>query len=233
MEAIILVGGLGTRLGELTKSTPKPMLPIRGVPFLERLLIFLKENEVSRVILAVGYKKEIVESYFSSREKTVPNIVYSSENSPLGTGGAIAAALRYTVTDDIFVLNGDSFLDVDFKEMEKFHKLNRADITIASHFLSKADRYGVLDVNANKEVVSFEEKGKLNEGLINGGVYLLNTTFLRNIFSTISEKKFSFEETILMNKDLNLNKYHFQTYGYFLDIGIPSDYQKAQSELFL
>ncbi|WP_319380102.1 nucleotidyltransferase family protein [Thiomicrorhabdus sp.] len=233
MEAIVLVGGLGTRLGALTKETPKPMLPIRGTPFLERLLVFLKEQGVKNVVLAVGYKREVVESYFSQKNNDLPEIRYSVENSPLGTGGAIAQAIQKTDSEKVFVLNGDSYLDLNFQEMADFHDRCQAEITIASYFIKPADRYGVMEVSDSCEVLNFSEKGVFQEGLINGGVYLLNTAALAEIFTNLSKEVFSFEEEVLSNSSLSLRKYHFQTQGYFLDIGIPADYARAQDELFV
>lgn len=233
MEAIILVGGLGTRLGELTRNTPKPMLPIRGIPFLERLLLFLKSHNFSRIILAVGYKKKVVESYFSVLDQSLPEIVYSVEDSPLGTGGAIAQALTMVKSEHVFVLNGDSYLDVDFDSMLSFHKDKDSDVTIASYFIKPADRYGVMQVNNKGEVIYFEEKGMHAEGLINGGVYLLKAARLRDAFEREGKDVFSFEESVLSNISLGLKKYHIQTNGHFLDIGVPTDYERSQKELFL
>jgi D-glycero-alpha-D-manno-heptose 1-phosphate guanylyltransferase len=233
MEAIVLVGGLGTRLGELTKNTPKPMLPIRGVPFLERLLAHLKSQGFRRVILAVGYKREVVESYFCDLKSDLPDIAYSIENTPLGTGGAIAQALASVTSSSVFVLNGDSFLDVDYKAMQQQHTNTKADITIASYFIKPADRYGVLKVSDSCEVINFQEKGAVSEGLINGGVYIIDVARLNGIFDMLNKNTFSFEESVLSNASPNLKKYHLQTSGYFLDIGIPEDYEKAQQELFV
>jgi len=233
MEAIVLVGGLGTRLGELTKDTPKPMLPIRGVPFLERLLCYLESHGFTRVVLAVGYKKEVVESYFSNLDKNIPEIVYSVEESPLGTGGAIFQALSMVTSKNVFVMNGDSYLDVNFDAMLHFHVAKSSDITIASYFIRPADRYGVLQVNEKGKVIDFEEKGACSDGLINGGIYLVNASLMHELLEKIDRNSFSFEDAVLSNRSLELVKYHFQTSGKFLDIGIPSDYAKAQEELFL
>ena len=233
MEAIVLVGGLGTRLGDLTKDTPKPMLPIRGVPFLERLLLFLKSHGMQLAILAVGYKNNIIRSHFSSLNRKLPEIVYSVEDLPLGTGGAIAQALAFVNSKHVFVLNGDSYLDVDFEKILDFHISKNSDVTIASYFIKPADRYGVMQVNGENKIISFKEKGRYEQGLINGGVYVLNVATIRDVFKRIDNNVFSFEEAVLVDRSLGLNKYHMQTRGYFLDIGVPSDYQKAQKVLFL
>lgn len=233
MEAIVLVGGLGTRLGSLTKHIPKPMLPIRGVPFLERLLISLKANGFNRVVLAVGYKREIVESYFCDTNDNLPEIVYSVEMVPMGTGGAIIQALQFVSSDLVFVFNGDSYVDLNYSQMQQQHITTGADITIASYFIEPADRYGVMKVFENKSIVSFQEKGAAPSGLINAGVYLIGVSKLKSIMNVLDEEQFSFEETVLADNSLGLKKYHFQTNGYFLDIGVPTDYERAQQELFI
>jgi len=232
MEAVVLVGGLGTRLGELTKSIPKPMLPIRGIPFLERLLTHLKANGFTKVILAVGYKSEVIKSFFSNSSTNVPEIAYSTEASPLGTGGAIAQALDLVSSRDVFVLNGDSFLELDYGEMYRLHRSIFSDLTIASYFVEIADRYDLMAVTENQEVVGFQEKGKLQGGLINGGVYLLNVERFRKVFASLPATFFSFEEVIVSNPSLGLKKIHYETKGTFLDIGIISDFEYAQELLF-
>ncbi|QAB15779.1 nucleotidyltransferase family protein [Hydrogenovibrio thermophilus] len=233
MEAVVLVGGLGTRLGYLTKLTPKPMLPIRNKPFLELLLKSVKKKGIDRVVLAVGYQKEVVQSYFDTNDRDLPQIVFSVEDKPLGTGGAICQALMQTESDSVFVLNGDSYLDLSFQDMKDQHEKANCDITIASCFVRPADRYGVMQVNDERQVISFEEKGKKPEGLINGGVYLLNKVIMRRVLDKIVEIPYSFEEDVLANRTLELIKCHFQVDGYFLDIGVPFDYEKAQKELYI
>jgi D-glycero-alpha-D-manno-heptose 1-phosphate guanylyltransferase len=130
-------------------------------------------------------------------------------------------------------MNGDSYLQVDFKKMEVFHNQRMSDITIASYFISPADRYGVMQVNEEFEIELFKEKGKCDQGIINGGVYILNVESLNRIFSSIKNSSFSFEDVVLANQCNKLKKFHFQTDGYFLDIGIPADFEKAQKELFI
>jgi len=234
MEAIVLAGGLGSRLGHLTKHTPKPMLPIRGIPFLRRLLVHLKKNGFAKVILAVSYKRQVIESYFSSSTgDNLPNIDFSIENEPLGTGGAIANALTLTSSNNVFVINGDSFLHLDYKKIYDFHILKMSDITIASCLISSAGRYGILVVNKDSRVVGFQEKGSVNQGVINGGVYILNVEKMRKKVTSITKKAFSFEEEVLSNSSLLLNTYAFKAEGYFLDIGVPGDYDRAQKELFI
>ena len=232
MEAIVLVGGLGTRLGSLTKHTPKPMLPIRGVPFIECLLVQLKRKGIIRVVLATGYKSHAIQSHFANVSSNLPEIIYSIEDSPLGTGGATRNALRNINSDMVFVLNGDSYLDINYKRMLNFHSIIQADITIASHFFCSSERYGFMNVTDDSEVLSFCEKGIKAEGWINGGVYLISASTIGAVFASISELRFSFEKDILSNNSLRLKKYHFPVEGYFIDIGVPEDLERAQSELF-
>lgn len=220
MEAIILAGGFGTRLSTVVSDVPKPMAPINERPFLEYLLDDLNEKGISRVILAVGYKKEIIKSHFKEKYKNI-DIIYSDEDIPLGTGGAIKKALTLAENENIFIINGDTFFDVNLKEMYQFHKKNSSKLTLAIKEMEKFDRYGSLVLDKDK-IIKFEEKKYNEKGYINGGIYLINKELL------IEEKKenFSFEKEILENKNLKIEKYGYKSEGYFIDIGIPEDYYK-------
>ena len=156
MEAIILAGGFGTRLSKVVSDVPKPMAPINERPFLEYLLDDLSDKGINRVILAVGYKKEIIKNHFQERYKNI-EIIYSDEDIPLGTGGAIKKALTLSKTEDIFIVNGDTFFDVNLKEMYKFHKENNSNLTLAIKEMERFNRYGSLALEGNK-IVKFEEK---------------------------------------------------------------------------
>lgn len=156
MEAIILAGGFGTRLQQVVSDVPKPMAPINQKPFLEYILDDLKRKGISKIVLAVGYKREIIKNHFKEEYKGI-KIKYSEENLPLGTGGAIKKALSYCETDDIFILNGDTFFDVDFIKMKRKHQKNHNDLTIAIKEMEKIDRYGTVIVK-NEQIIKFEEK---------------------------------------------------------------------------
>lgn len=223
MEAVVLAGGLGTRLQKVVSDVPKPMAPVNGRPFLEYILEDLKNKGIRKVILAVGYKKEVIKNHFKNEYKGM-KIEYSEENSPLGTGGAIKQALNYCEAEDIFIINGDTFFDVDFIEMKKKHEKNYNDLTIAIKEMENIDRYGTI-VTKNEEIVKFEEKKYKEKGWINGGIYLLKRKLLKNN-KNIS---FSFEKEILENKKLVLRKGIFRSQGYFIDIGIPEDYYKFKN----
>ena len=227
MEAIVLAGGFGTRLSTVVSDVPKPMAPINGRPFLEYLLDDLNEKGISRVLLAVGYKKGIIKNHFKEKYKNI-DIIYSDEDIPLGTGGAIKKALTLTKDEDIFIINGDTFFDIDLKEMYQFHKKNSSKLTLAIKEMEKFDRYGSLILEGNK-IIKFEEKKYIDKGYMNSGIYLIDKNLL------IQEKKesFSFEKEILENENFQIEKYGYKSEGYFIDIGIPKDYYKFQNYTFI
>lgn len=225
MEVIILAGGFGTRLQAVVSDVPKPMAPINEKPFLEYILDDLKMKGITKVILAVGYKKEIIKNYFKEDYKGI-KIKYSEENSPLGTGGAIKQALFYCETNDVFIVNGDTFFDIDFIEMQKKHQENQNDLTIAIKEMENFDRYGTIVIK-NEEIVKFEEKKYREKGWINGGIYLLKNNLLENNKNIT----FSFEKNILENENIGIKKGIFKSEGYFIDIGIPEDYYKFRKKM--
>lgn len=222
MEAIILAGGFGTRLSTVVSDVPKPMAPINGRPFLEYLLDDLNEKGINRVILAVGYKKEIIKSHFKEKYKNI-DIVYSDEDIPLGTGGAIKKALTLAKDKEIFIINGDTFFDVDLKEMYQFHKKNNSKLTLAIKEMEKFDRYGSLILEGDK-IIKFKEKKYIDKGYINGGIYLIK----KELLNKEEKESFSFEKDILENESLKIEKYGYKSEGYFIDIGIPKDYYKLK-----
>ncbi|EAH8212404.1 D-glycero-D-manno-heptose 1-phosphate guanosyltransferase [Campylobacter coli] len=216
MQAIILCGGLGTRLKSVIKDIPKPMAPINDKPFLEFIFEYLKKQGIKEVILAVSYKYEVIQEYFKDEFLSI-KIKYSIEKEPLGTGGAIKEALKF-IKNEAYVLNGDTFFDIDLKKLV----LNSSKICIALKQMQNFDRYGTVNVDEQGIVTSFEEKVFKKQGLINGGIYLLK----KDIFDEFSlEKKFSFEE--FLQENYKLLKIQTQIFDdYFIDIGIPEDYIK-------
>ena len=216
MEAIVLAGGFGTRLKEVVSDVPKPMAPVNGKPFLEYLIKDLGEKGIRHIILAVGYKKEIIKEYFKNRYENI-EITYSEELTPLGTGGAIKKALKLAKEADIFIVNGDTFFDIDLKRMKEFHIENKSTLTVAVKEMENFDRYGSLVIKENR-IIEFEEKKKKAKGKINGGIYLIK----KDLLNRIEKEKFSFEKEIL--EDKKIEKYSYESKGYFIDIGIPEDY---------
>ncbi|EHF1082058.1 NTP transferase domain-containing protein [Campylobacter coli] len=216
MQAIILCGGLGTRLKSVIKDIPKPMAPINNKPFLEFIFEYLKKQGIKEVILAVSYKYEVIQEYFKDEFLGI-KIKYSIEKEPLGTGGAIKEALKF-IKNEAYVLNGDTIFDIDLKKLI----LNNSKICLALKQMNDFDRYGTVNVDEQGIVTSFEEKVFKKQGLINGGIYLLK----KDIFDEFSlEKKFSFEE--FLQENYKLLKIQTQIFDdYFIDIGIPEDYIK-------
>ncbi|CAG9469726.1 nucleotidyltransferase family protein [Campylobacter upsaliensis] len=217
MEAIILCGGLGTRLRAVVKDVPKPMASVGGKPFLEFIFEFLKKQGVKSVVLAVSYKYEVIQEYFKDSFLGI-KIRYSIEKEPLGTGGAIKEALKLCEEEQIFVLNGDSIFEIDLKNL----RLNGAKICLALKKMFDFERYGAVSIDESGEIVEFKEKSFCKEGLINGGIYLLKKDIFKD-FELFGS--FSFEEFLSTNfKALKARAELFE--DYFIDIGIPQDYEK-------
>jgi len=223
MEAIILAGGLGTRLQSVVSDIPKPMAPIGDKPFLVYILEYLKRNGIKKVILSVGYKWEVIQKYFGSEYKGI-KLVYSVEDEPLGTGGAIKQALSYVDSKEIYIINGDTFFNVDLSE---FSLENGSMLQLALKTMSDFDRYGYVESDASGYITAFREKGYRKKGDINGGIYLAN----KNLFDNFKlNERFSFEEFMQENfKTIKVTARVFN--NYFIDIGIPEDYKKAQMEI--
>ncbi|EPV5855487.1 D-glycero-D-manno-heptose 1-phosphate guanosyltransferase [Campylobacter jejuni] len=215
MQAIILCGGLGTRLKSVIKDIPKPMAPINDKPFLEFIFEYLKKQGIKEVILAVSYKYEVIKEYFKDEFLGI-KIKYSIEKEPLGTGGAIKEALKF-IKNEAYVLNGDTFFDIDLSKL----KLNGSKIYLALKQMNNFDRYGTVNVDGRALVISFEEKVFKKQGLINGGIYLLD----KDIFKDFAlQEKFSFEEFLQENYEKLKAKAHIFD-DYFIDIGVPEDYR--------
>ncbi|MBM7609068.1 D-glycero-alpha-D-manno-heptose 1-phosphate guanylyltransferase [Lysinibacillus composti] len=226
MEAIILAGGFGTRLRSVVSDVPKPMAPVADKPFLNYLFEYLSKFQITSVVLCTGYKHEIIEQYFSNTFKEI-SIKYSVEDEPLGTGGAIKKAFDLIESDSAIILNGDTLFNVDLSQLIAAHEKNNAEISIALKHLTNYDRYGSVLLE-NNQVVGFEEKQFKNEGYINGGVYIIN----KAVFEKFDlPKTFSFEKEVLETKHSKLNVHGYQSSAYFIDIGIPGDYEKAQKEV--
>ncbi len=225
MEAIILAGGFGTRLQSVVRDLPKPMADINGSPFLKYLLNYLFSYSVGRIILSVGYKWQTVQDFFGAEYREIP-IHYVVEDTPLGTGGAIKESLKSCNEDDIVVLNGDSFFDVDLNEFRQKHRELKADLSMALKPMTHFDRYGTVRVE-EEYVVSFTEKGYQDFGYINGGVYILR----KDLLNSINQKTFSFELDFLQMKMDSVKMGAYISDTYFIDIGIPGDYSKAQKDL--
>ncbi len=225
-QAIILAGGFGTRLQKVVSDLPKPMADINGKPFLEYLFNYLEKYKIKKVILSVGYKHEKITEYFGNKFNNI-EIKYAVENEPLGTGGAIKFAIDKIDNNNFFLINGDTFFDVNLNSLANFFLTNKADIALSLKPLTDFDRYGAVEIDNKKRIKKFNEKKYQKHGLINGGIYALN----KNIFNYTDKIKFSFEKDIMEKYLTKLKMYGFISDTYFIDIGIPDDYEKAQKEL--
>ena len=225
MEAIILAGGLGTRLRDVVSDVPKPMALIRGKPFLELLLHNLEQKGFERIILSVGYMANSISDYFGNKFGNL-ELCYEVEATPLGTGGALQVALRKCLNDHIFVFNGDTFLDLEIECVEALWAANHNPVMVAREVPDMA-RYGQL-VTESERVVKFLPKGKASRGLINAGCYLLPKDILSNFQLGLP---FSLESDFFP-KYIQSNTLNFYTsHGFFIDIGIPEDYLRAQDQI--
>ncbi|MBL0146358.1 MAG: nucleotidyltransferase family protein [Chitinophagaceae bacterium] len=226
-EAIILAGGLGTRLRSVVSDAPKCMAMVAEKPFLHYVITYLQKQGVSKFIFSLGYMSEVIEDYLL-KEFPFLNYQLSVENKPLGTGGAIKLACTKASEKNVLIVNGDTLFDVDIKKLEDIHRFMSAECTLALKPMEKFDRYGAVEINSNSIITSFKEKKYYKEGLINGGCYILNVSqFCTKTFPKI----FSFEKDYL-EKYVTQHKIYGQIHNaYFIDIGIPEDYEKAQTEL--
>lgn len=225
-EAIILAGGLGSRLKSLIPDIPKPMVPINGIPFLTILLEQLINYKFSHVILSVYYNKDYIKNFYGKNYKNL-NISYSEDRSLLGTGGAIKNAMRLLIGDYVCVLNGDTFLNIDLNLLINFFHNQKQKPVISYKKIYDTTRYGTVEL-VNDRIEKFSIPNQSLSKFANMGCYILNKTQ----FDEYPKNIFSFESDFLIN---DVIRKHYCGYnigdGFFIDIGIPSDYLRAQSLL--
>lgn len=224
MEAIVLAGGLGTRLSHLLPDVPKVMADVAGKPFLAYPLAHLAGMGVTRAVLAVGYRQETVSAYFGNAYKGM-ELLYSREDAPLYTGGAIKRALSLCQGREVFVINGDTFFDVPLKAMRDDFRAGGAGISVAVKEMRDFGRYGTVSFSEGMAISGFHEKAPRKEGYINGGVYLLAPGVLSGY-----PDRFSFEKEVLETDFRKHAARAFPCDGYFIDIGVPEDYAKARND---
>lgn len=226
MECILLAGGLGTRLSSVVNDVPKCMAPVAGVPFLAHILHYLEQQFVDSVVFSLGYKSEVVIEYLRSKAFTFKTS-WVLEPEPMGTGGGIKRALTKCREKEVFILNGDTLFTADLHAMKAaFHPGYKAMLALKT--MQDYDRYGSVQLDVNHTITAFEEKQFRREGLINGGIYLLNKEA-----GNLSDfpGKFSFEKDFLEQEAGKGSLQGFVSDTYFIDIGIPEDYYRAQEEL--
>jgi NDP-sugar pyrophosphorylase family protein len=226
MKAIVLVGGLGTRLRGVVSDVPKPMAPVRGRPFLSFVLDRLVDAGFTGVVFAAGYRHDTLRAHFGADYRGLP-LAYSIEAEPLGTGGAIRLAWDRIGEPEVFALNGDTYAEVDLRAMQAEHLRARPALTVAICHVPDAARYGALDL-AGDRVLGFSEKGRSGPGWINAGAYLLGSG-LRDFFPR--RDPFSFEHDLLARHVEAIRPVAFRSTGRFIDIGTPEDYVQAEGLL--
>ncbi|MBO4588559.1 MAG: nucleotidyltransferase family protein [Bacteroidales bacterium] len=227
LEAIVLAGGFGTRLRSVVSDVPKPMAPVAGRPFLCHLLDALKKEGYSHVVLATGYLHEKVEDYFGNEYNGL-KIDYAVEHEPLGTGGAIVNGLQHCESDKVTVLNGDTLFLIDHQSLISVCNEKETPLTIALRHVEDSGRYGSVETDEDGRITAFVEKNDKGEaGYINGGIYRLDRHLLD---SFPLGQQFSFEKEVLQKEYRVRPFYGVRFQSYFIDIGIPEDYEKANYE---
>ncbi len=225
-EAVILAGGFGTRLSHVLGNVPKPMAPVYGKPFLSYLIDRLADAGIKRVVLATGHKHESIQSWFGEQYRGV-QIVYSREYTPLLTGGAIRQAATKLVSDTFVVLNGDTLFDIDLRKLYDFHTSRNGKLTVALREVEDTSRYGSV-ICRDGQITAFQEKAESQgKGYINGGIYAINRTWL---MQQDLPAAFSFEKELMQPIAGEEGFLGLSFSNYFIDIGVPEDYRRAQHE---
>ena len=230
MKAVILAGGLGTRLYPVTYAVPKAMVPIANRPLLERILGWLVRGEVREVALAVCYKPEIIREHFKDGRDFGVRLEYMVESEPLGTGGAAKNCAEF-LDGPFVVMNGDILTSFDLSAMIEFHARKRAAATIAAVLVADPSRYGVVESDPEDRVKRFLEKpaaGAMRDQYINAGVYI----FERDLLAEMPQPPFSMERDFfphLLAKQFPF--YSFRTEGYWIDVGTAESYRQVHFDI--
>jgi D-glycero-alpha-D-manno-heptose 1-phosphate guanylyltransferase len=226
-EAIILAGGLGTRLRSVVSDLPKCMAPVAGRPFLDHVIEYLLKQRIDKIILSVGYKSEMIIKHVNEKYPML-DAQFSIEEEPLGTGGAVRLACGLVKEKNVLILNGDTLFKVDIQQLQAFHGSKDADCTIALKPMQHFDRYGIVELDEDNRISNFKEKQPYESGLINGGVYALDA---ERFLHVDLPQKCSFEKDYLEQFYTDRKMFGLVQYVYFIDIGIPEDFERAQGEL--
>ncbi|WP_029891017.1 nucleotidyltransferase family protein [Polycyclovorans algicola] len=223
--AIVLAGGFGTRLQSVVADVPKPMAPVAGRPFLQVLLDTLADAGVTGAVLAVGYKREVIEQHFGAHYRGIA-LDYSVEAEPLGTGGAIRQAFEQAGVERALVLNGDTWCPVDLLALVQTHRAHAAMLTLTLTQVPDAGRFGAVTQLPDGRVSAFHEKrSDGGAGRINAGVYVVERALMAY---APTSAKFSFETDVMQRVVGTLPVFGHVTDAPFIDIGIPSEFARAQ-----
>lgn len=218
-ECVILAGGFGTRLKSVSGDIPKPMVAVGDEPFLYKLMRKLEADGCSKIILSLYYRSDYIISRINADRPVQCKVQFCVENSPLGTGGALKLAAEYVSQEKFIVLNGDTYQDIDYSDF--FDKSVGSDLFISASRVSDCQRYGVLNLDNDLNVMSMSSGGFCGSGYINSGTYVVNT---KDVVS-FTKEAFSFEADFIQHFDGIFKAY--VTNGEFIDIGVPEDYYRA------
>ncbi|MFH1639541.1 MAG: NDP-sugar synthase [Chloroflexota bacterium] len=232
MEAVILVGGKGTRLLPLTCNTPKPMVPVLNKPFMDYVIQHLAEHGVRDVIMAMGHLPQSIKNHFGDGTNFNCHIAYALENTPMDTAGAVKNAERYLSKKAFLVLNGDIFTDLDFTDMVRFHREKKAKVTIALTPVEDPTAYGLIETDSRGRITRFLEKPRpdqITTNMINAGTYVLEPEVLDDI---PRDTRFSFERKLFpMLLERGEPVYAYASDAYWMDIGTPERYLQIHRDL--
>ena len=227
-DVIILAGGLGTRLRSVVSDVPKCMAPVGGRPFLAWILQWMERFDVAHIVLSLGYLNNVVTEWIQNEYKGNIPVDWVIEETPLGTGGGIRLAMSKVKSDRAIILNGDTFFNVDLNAFHSYSIDSELPLAVALKPMTDFDRYGSVTLSDTGRVTSFNEKKHCDKGLINGGIYCIDLH--AGLFDGMA-CKFSFEKEILEPMSVNGKIAGFVSDGSFIDIGIPEDYNLAQTFL--
>lgn len=233
METLILAGGLGTRLGTLTKSTPKPMLPVGGRPFLEWQLEYLAEQGVDRFILSVGYLGDQIQAHFGPAFRAIP-ITYVKEAAPLGTAGALLHALPQITDENILVVNGDTFQRLDLADLFETHEAHHADATLTVLHAIASANVGVAEIDSEGKVVHVfrGRRGGRRPSYLLSGSFLFRTETLRKVANSPQAADWRGLESDLLPVLIDFARvYAHVSAAPYLDIGRTDSYRTANARL--
>jgi len=226
MNAIVLCGGLGTRLGDLTRETPKPLLDVAGQPFITYILEYLQSSGVTHACLAVSFQWHKLRAALGDHWNGLP-LSYSIEDKPLGTGGAIRQALKTMGWPEALIANGDTLVEADLWQILAVGQQANADVVLVLKQVADTARYGRVNLLPSGRVASFSEKGVVGPGLINAGLFWLRA----DLVAAIPHAVFSFEQDVMMAHLHQYDIHGLPTVGYFIDMGIPEDLERARRDL--
>lgn len=228
MQAVVLAGGMGRHIKSELGNSPKPMAIVAAKPFLEFVLLFLKENAIEDIIISCGYMRPVIQSYFGNGKEWGVKITYTDEDFLRGTAGSIKLAESLIKDETFLVMNGDTFHDVPVYDLIEFHLRNDAFVTMALKPSATPERYGAVQLMENKQIAKFLGKGHADNNLINTGIYV----FDKNVLKFIQPGEYISLETDIFPLLSKLGKlYGYACDGEFLDLEVPENFKIIKEKL--